>query len=601
VDFAGETALEDFLAGNPTQASVLAGDPTRDVTQWLYAGFVQDDWRVRRNITVNLGLRYEYQGVPTEAHNLFGNFEPSVGLEQVGKNIPSVYNGDHRNFSPRLGIAWDISGKGTTVIRAGGSIIYDVLSMSTFLSQQNTNNTVTLGVNVIPTGAGIQLGGSGVSTPGIGNIVATGITLSASQLNWNGSSVGGATIYPANITQLVACGDGIGNDAGPCDIFAMNRNYRTPYVSNWTLGVQHAFSGKLSLDVAYVGNHGTKLAGIRDLNQPPIGAGWTPAAIAAGAADGGAEAAARPFATKFPYLGFINYYSNLYLSKYNGAQMTLTARNYHGLDFVLGYTYSHALDDMSYNWNQYLPKDSANPNGEYGNSDFDIKHRFTLSVTYTLPGKKTWGQLLEGWQINSILTLQSGQPWQTFDSSNDLSGTGEFADRWNFFGNPSDFKSQGPNSIPFFAGNSNPACAAKALAMDGGNAAGLADASLNAFGCYANGKSILLPPAFGTLGNLGRNVFRDTGFHNLDLSISKNWKFRERLTAQFRAEAFNVTNHPNFANPWGGTSGYGAGITSDPSVGPFGCGCATPDVAAVNPVLGSGSARAIQLGLKFTF
>jgi len=601
VDFPGETALEDFLAGHPTQAALLAGDPTRDVTQWLYAGFVQDDWRIRKNITVNLGLRYEYQGVPTEAKNLFGNFEPSVGLEQVGKNIPSIYNGDHRNVSPRLGIAWDVSGKGTTVIRAGGSIIYDVLSMSTFLSQQNTNNTVTLGVNVVPTGAGIQLGGSGVSTPGVGNIVASGITLPSSQLNWNGSSVGGASIYPANLTQLVACGDGIGNDAGPCDTFAMNRNYRTPYVSNWTLGIQHAFSGKLSLDVAYVGNHGTKLAGIRDLNQPPIGAGWTLAAIAAGAADSGAEAAARPFATAFPYLGFINYYSNLYLSNYNGLQATVTARNYHGLDFVLGYTYSHALDDMSYNWNQYLPKNSANPNGEYGNSDFDIKHRFTLSVTYTLPGKKTWGQLLEGWQVNSILTLQSGQPWQTFDTSNDLSGTGEFADRWNFFGSPSDFKSQGQNSIPFFAGNSNPACAAKALSMDGGNASGLADASLNTFGCYANGKAILLPPAFGTLGNLGRNVFRDTGFHNLDLSISKNWKFKERLTAQFRAEAFNVTNHPNFANPWGGTSGYGAGVTADPSVGPFGCGCATPDVAAVNPVLGSGSARAIQLGLKFTF
>src|SRR5260370_2969290 len=473
--------------------------------------------------------------------------------------------------------------------------------MSTFLSQQNTNNTVTLGVNVVPTGAGIQLGGSGVSTPGVGNIVASGITLPSSQLNWNGSSVRGASIYPANLTQLVACGDGIGNDAGPCDTFAMNRNYRTPYVSNWTLGIHHAFAGKLSLDVAYVGNHGTKLAGIRDLNQPPIGGGWTAAVMGAGAADWGAEAAARPFATAFPYLGFINYYSNLYLSNYNGLQATVTARNYHGLDFVLGYTYSHALDDMSYNWNQYLPKNSANPNGEYGNSDFDIKHRFTLSVTYTLPGKKTWGQLLEGWQVNSILTLQSGQPWQTFDTSNDLSGTGEFADRWNFFGSPSDFKSQGQHSIPFFAGNSNPACAAKALSMDGGNASGLADASLNTFDCYANGQSMLLPPAFGTLGNLGRNVFLDTGFHNLDLSISKNWKFKERLTAQFRAEAFNVPNHPTFANPWGGTSGYGAGVTADPSVGPFGCGCATPDVAAVNPVLGSGSARAIQLGLKLTF
>jgi hypothetical protein len=110
-----------------------------------------------------------------------------------------------------------------------------------------------------------------------------------------------------------------------------------------------------------------------------------------------------------------------------------------------------------------------------------------------------------------------------------------------------------------------------------------------------------LPPAIGTFGNAGRNIFRDTGFHNLDLSISKNWRFRERFGVQFRAEMFNLTNHPNFANPWGGTSGFGAGATADPSVGPYGCGCATPDVAAVNPVVGSGGARAIQFGLKFTF
>src|SRR3984893_9221304 len=601
--FPGATPLEDFLAGDPSQVALLAGDPTRDMTQWLYAGFMQDDWRITKNVTLNLGVRYEYQGVPSEAHNLLGNWEPGVGLEQVGKNIGSIYRGDHRNFSPRLGVAWDVSGKGTTVVRAGGSIIYDLLSMSTFLSQQNTNNTVTLGVNVVPTGASLQV--NGVTTPGIGTIVATGITLPGSQLNWNGSSVGGAPIYPANITSLVACGDGVGADASPCDTFAMNRNYRTPYVSNWTLGIQHAFSGKLSLDMAYVGNHGTKLPGIRDVNQPNPTTGI------------------RPYAAQFPYLGFINYYSNLYKSNYNGLQTTLTGRNYHGLEFVLGYTYSHALDNMSYNWNQYLPQNSLNPAAEYGNSDFDIRHRFTLSVTYTLPGKKTWGQLLEGWQVNSILTLQGGQPWQTFDTSNNFSGTGENADRWNFFGNPGDFKSQGQNSIPLCVGDvTNPAsgsCSLFTSGVGGPTPVALSPQQSQAFwaqciakapdlgtlaaaiaggtgGCYVSrhGKSVLVPPAAGTFGNLGRNVFRGTGFTNLDLSLSKTWKFKERLNAQFRAEAFNLTNHPNFANPWGGTSGYGSGVTSDPSVGPFGCGCATPDVAAVNPVLGSGGARAIQ-------
>src|ERR1700730_7202195 len=435
--FSGETSLESFLAGTPDSAALLAGDPVRDMTQWLYAGFIQDDWRIAKRVTLNIGLRYEFQGVPTEAHNRLGNFEPAVGLEQVGKNIPSLYKHDDTNFAPRVGVAWDVKGDGKTVVRAGASIVYDLLSMSTFLSQQNTNNTVTLGANVIPTGAAIQVGG--VSTPGIGNIVASGITLSSSQLNWNGSAVGGASIYPANLVQQVACGDGIGSDAGPCDVFAFQRNYKTPYVTTWTLGVQRTISSKMSLDVAYVGNHGSKLTGIRDINQAALGSSYTPAG----------NQVTRPFYVQYPYLQFINYYSNLYRSNYNGLQATFTGRNYHGFDFVVGYTYAHALDHQSYNWNQYLPKDSNNPNGEYGASDFDIRHRFTLSATYSLPNKKSFAQLLEGWQVNSILTLESGQPWQAFDTSNDFSGTAEFADRWNFFGNAADFKLGGSRSIPF--------------------------------------------------------------------------------------------------------------------------------------------------------
>ncbi|HYA63001.1 MAG TPA: carboxypeptidase regulatory-like domain-containing protein [Candidatus Sulfotelmatobacter sp.] len=610
--FTGETPLESFLAGTPSSASILAGDPVRHMTQNLFAGFFQDDWRISKKVTINMGLRYELQGVPSEANNQLGNFEPNVGLEQVGKNISSLYKKDPTNFAPRFGVAWDVSGNGTTVVRGGVSIVYDLLSMSTFLSQQDTNNTVTLGANVVPTGAAIQV--NGVTTPGIGNIVASGITLAASQLNWNGSSVGGAGIYPSNLVSQVACGDGIGNDAGPCDIFAMDRNYKTPYVTTWTLGVQHAFSGKLSLDAAYVGNHGSRLTGIQDINQAALGSSYT----AAG------NQPTRPFYAKYPYLEFINYYSNIYRSNYDGLQLTFTARNYHGFDIVSGYTYSHALDDQSYNWNQYLPKDSLNPAGEYGNSDFDIRHRFTLSVTYTLPSKKGFAQMLEGWQVNGILTLQSGQPWQAYDSSNDFSGTGEFADRWDIFGSPANFKSGGQDSIPLCTGPGTGGCsysspagtvalpAAQSTALWNGCLAHTTPStlvSLNAAiaggtgGCYAslNGKSFLLPPAIGTFGNSGRNIFRDTGFHNLDLSVSKNWKFYEKLTMQFRAEMFNITNHPNFANPWGGTSGFGAGATADPSVGPFGCGCATPDVAAVNPVLGSGGARAIQFGLKFLF
>jgi len=594
-------SLENFLLGIPGNTTFLAGDPTRDITQWLYAGFFQDDWRITPHVTLNLGLRYEYRGVPTEAHNLLGNFEPSVGLEQVGKNISSVYNGDHKNFSPRVGVAWDVTGKGTTIVRAGGSLIYSLLSMNTFLSQQNTQNTVTLGVGTVPTGATITTGFVPTTVAGIGNIVTTGVTLSGSSLNW----VDQATpIYPAAVTGLVpSCGDGIlnntdNNNPDPCDTFAMDRNFKTPYVENWMLGVQHAFSGKLSLDLSYVGNHGVKLTGVRDINQPDPATG------------------VRPFAAQYPYLGFINQLSNLYGSTYHGLQATLTSRNYHGLDFVAGYTYSHGLDYQSSNWVALLPQDSRNQAAEHASSDYDIRHRFTLSLTYSLPEKKTKSQLLEGWQVNTILTMQSGQPWNVNDQGNDISGTGEATDRWDFFGNPSDFKSGGQNSIPFCTDGSATGCtyttaggavtvtlpaaqnaanwaACQAHAADAGN--------LNALGCFVVGNSVMTPPAPGTFGKMGRNIFRDTGFHNVDLSLSKGFKFGEKVKAQFRIETFNLFNHPHFANPTGGTGGWGVGGTSDPSSGPFGCGCLTPDSAAVNPVLGSGGSRAIQLGLKFIF
>jgi hypothetical protein len=597
-------SLEAFLAGTPSNASFLAGDPTRNLSQWLYAGYIQDDWRITKRITLNLGLRYEYQAVPVEANNLLGNWEPSVGFEQVGKNISSIYNPDHRNFSPRLGIAWDVTGKGTTVVRAGGSIVYDLLNMSTYLSQQNTQNTVTLGVGTVPTGATIFDAACPTGCAGIGNIVTTGVTIP-------GSGPGGLTwlnqttpIYPSSVTGLVQC-----SPASPCNTFAMERNFRTPYVENWTLGIQHAFSSRFALDVSYVGNHGTKLPGVIDLNQPAPTTG-TPVL---------------PFATQFPYLEYINYLSNIYGSTYQGLQTTWTARNYHGLEFVAGYTYSHALDDMSSNWVAFLPQDSTRPLLDHASGDEDIRHRFTFSITYTLPEKKTKSQLLEGWQVNSIITLQSGQPWNINDQSNNFSGSTELSDRWDFFGNPSDFKSGGQDSLPLCTGPGAGGCsystpagpvllsAAQSTAFWNGCLAhtnpgmlvSLNTAIANGTGgCYVslNGKSFLLPNAVGTFGTMGRNIFRDTGFHNVDLSLSKNFKLGERLKAQFRVEGFNIFNHPNFANPNGATSGYGQAAFADPSVvGTFGCGCATPDEAAFNPVLGSGSARAIQLGLKFIF
>ena len=587
--------MEDFFAGAPTNATLLIGDPTRKIHDWGFAGFVQDDLRVTKNLTVNVGLRYELNTVVKEAQNLLGNFVPSLGLVQVGHNgLSGPYDGDHADFAPRFGFAWDVAGNGRTVVRGGGGIMYETLNWESFLALNNS-----LGLATVPTGA------NGVS-PG-GGTIATGVAFFPdSSLNWNG------TLFPGNNT--IDCSPATGS---PCTVMGIDRNFKTPYISNWNLNVQHSFTPNLVMEVAYVGDHGSRLAGIRDINQPTTGSGWTAAAVAgcvasgftacAGGTDPAAEQNARPFNTQFPFLAQIYQMGNIYRSNYNGLQATLTARNLHGLSMVAGYTYSHALDQVGANWDfgagSGIPTDSTHTNREYASSDFDMRHRLTVSLTYLLPGKDGFAQMGKGWQINSIVSLYGSQPFGVMDASTDVSGTGELlSDRWDFFGNTKDFKST-PVGIPFFPGSgdpsnpSNAACGAKALALDGGTP-GLASYALAAFGCYAAGNSVLIPPQLGTFGTMGRNIFRDTGFRNVDFSVAKNFKWGERFAAQFRVEFFNIFNHPNFANPFGGQNGW---AHNDPSTGSFGCSCASPDVAASNPVIGSGGSRAIQLGLKLTF
>ena len=597
--------LEDFFAGQPTNGTLLVGDPTRHIHNWGYAGFVQDDWRVTKNLTFNFGLRYELNTVIKEEHNLLGNFDPTLGLIQAGQSgVNGPYSSDRKNFAPRFGFAWDLGNNDRTVIRGGAGIMYETINWESFLALNNS-----LGLATIPTGAQIDSSGN---TSG-GNIATSVVFFPGSDLNWNG------TVFPGGNT--INCDPVTG---GPCTILGMDRNLKTPYVSSWNLNIQHSFTPNLVLEAAYVGNHGSRLAGIRDINQPTTGSGWTPAAISAcitgdpingvppfsncvGATDPAAEQTARPFNAKFPYLAQIFQMGNIYRSNYNGLQATLTARNYHGLSMIAGYTYSHALDQVGANWDfgagSGLPTDSTQTNREYASSDFDIRHRFTLSMTYLLPGKNGFAQMAKGWQINSIVSISSAQPFGVMDASTDVSGTGEFiSDRWNFVGNTKDFTST-PVGIPYFPGSgdplnpSNAACGAKALALDGGSP-GLASDALAAFGCFASGSSVMIPPALGTFGSMGRNIFRDTGFKNVDLSIAKNFNWGERFAAQFRVEFFNILNHPNYANPFGGQNGW---AHNDPSSGSFGCSCATPDVAAANPVIGSGGSRAVQLGLKLSF
>jgi hypothetical protein len=295
----------------------------------------------------------------------------------------------------------------------------------------------------------------------------------------------------------------------------------------------------------------------------------------------------------------VNFLQNGYHSNYNGLQVTVTQRVWHGLNFLAGYTWAHSIDDASFN-RAVQPQNSLAPNLERSSSDFDVRHRFTLALTYALPSKKMKWQLLEGWQVNSIVTSQGGTPWTVIDgfqSGNDMSLTSEFADRWNLFGSPSNFTPSPTAPIPFFdpttfgvdaMGNpfGNPDCRAHAALAD-----------LETFGCYEKKGTVLVPPGSGNFGTMGRNLFRGPRLDNWDFSLVKDTHFGERVTMQLRAEFFNVTNHPHFASPQATTL-----FNVDPSVSStFGFAGATPDVAAANPVIGTGGPRNIQLGLKFIF
>jgi hypothetical protein len=357
--------------------------------------------------------------------------------------------------------------------------------------------------------------------------------------------------------------------------------------------------------LGYVANKGIKLYSVYDINQVNQ------------ALDDTSEQPGRPFTANcpvaqgglglggpcFPLLSYVNFLSNGYGSNYHGLQASFTERPARGLSFIAGYTYSHSLDQASLN-RAAQPQNSLNPRAEYGNSDLDIRQRFTLSLTYEVPGIKSWAHRLEGWQVNSIVTLQTGLPWGVVDgyvAGNDVSLTGEYSDRWNFFGDPSAFSPSPNGPIPYFSSGTpgptdnpanfainNPSCTAHA-----------SQTALLSFGCYVKGKSVLAPPEPGTFGTMGRNIFRGPAYRNWDFSIAKTWSLTERLGVQLRGEFFNVLNHPNFTNPYGVGGQLG---NVDPSVpSSFGFSSSTPDVAAANPVIGSGGPRAIQVGLKFKF
>jgi hypothetical protein len=614
------TDLTSFLQGTPLSGNIITGNPYERLRERWYAGFVGDTWRITHRLTLTPGLRYEYNGPPHEIDNHLGTFDPTVagGLVQVGPGLPHsrLYNPETRNFSPRLGLAWDIRGNGRTVLRAGASRLSAFPSI-TAIAQQ------TPFASSIPE-AGINRAGTDINK----NALLT-LSFNAAQLapNWN-------TTGPIFPTAGGAAGPSC-TSAVPCGTGAVDPNFRETKSINWNVDIQRAITSRLTLDVAYVGNHGYDETRSIDLNAVPVGTGWDAATIAKCLSAASVAAnynnckvntaaivAARPYNAQFPWFNYIVRTTSGFHSNYSGLQVTVDQRVFHGVSFLTAYTYSHALDQWSKNsQNSSMVADPSNPQAMYGSSDYDIRHRFRFSPSWSIPGMKSPGQMLQGWAISGVLALQGGFAWGAIDQTkDDFVGTGENTNvqvaspnngmfqYWNFTGDRSAFKSSNV-PIPCYgklagctAFASAPAaiqtsCLTAAQAPYAGNAQlqQLAVASLANSGCYVQNGAILTPPAFGTNGNSGRNNFYGPGFKNVDMSVSKTWSWKERYSAQFRAEFFNVLNHPTFGPVTGNP-------TSDPSkgiTGGFGYSQTSPDSG--NAVLGSGGPRHIQFGLKLAF
>jgi Carboxypeptidase regulatory-like domain/TonB dependent receptor len=577
--------LEDFLTGNVRSWELLYGDPGRNLSLKSFGLYVQDQYRATRRITLNLGLRYDVTYPIKDSHNQLANYVPSQGIVQVGAGLSEPYQTNYKNFSPRVGVAWDVFGTGKTILRSGFGMIYVQPAIRTFAFNSG----------------GLHLNPSALIQPGAnGNInallVSPGTNQDTELINW---SVEGP-IFPVGGSVLNTCSAEL-----PCAFFAVDQKLKTPYVLNWNLNVQQALSPNTLLQVAYVGNHGVQLYSTIDQNQVDP------------ALDDGSLQLGRPMTAScpdpiglgvgnapcYPYISFLDYLGNKSTSRYNSLQVTLTKRYAKGLYLLAGYTWAHAID-VAGNTNNlgYIPQNSLDYAAEKGDGDYDIRHRFTLSATYDLPSRKSWGQLLEGWQVTSIISWQTGYPILMWDDSNDLSGTNEGPgnlsnERWNIQGDPRNLKWSATEAIPHFEntytyddeGNvldtiRDSHCTAVATTPE------LLEALDYVGYCYAQNGVTIYPQAFYTFGNMGRNILRGPGFMNWDASVIKTWKIKERLQLQVRGEVFNVANHGNYS-----AGSVGEDLSDFSSLGRA---SATPDVYASNPVVGSGGSRHIQLGAK---
>jgi hypothetical protein len=482
-------AMADYLAGYVASSSFTQGVLRRDIYQNTFALFVQDQYQVLPNLTLNYGLRYDYNA-PFSSPGVLSDFRPgTTGADNFAlvldgtSGLGSIYPGNGTNLAPRFGFSYNPAQK--LVIRGTYGVFFDAINFNGFFDNRPGNGGA-VGVQANPTGA----------TPVL--------NVSPSFYQWKTgvdpftTGAGGQTVF---------------------GLATISPSFRTAYIQNFNLNTEYQVSRNTILQVGYVGSLGRRLFDLIDINQARPGAGSTTAALQP----------RRPYysaanITNAKVIAAINQTESEGTSNFNSAQVMLRTSNFHGLTAQGSYTFGHALDVIS-GTRGLAPQDSTNLGGEYGNSDFDIKHTFNGYIVYEVPKFTDRMKLLtSGWQGNAFITAFSGQPVAVKLGSVDNSGTGEFQDRPNQIGNPT----------------------------AGVNRSLITPSSGAPYEQWFTAAAFTPAPA-GSFGTLHRNVFRGPGFATVDAAVVKNTYIHEGINIQLRAEMFNLFNRTNLANPGVGT------------------------------------------------
>ncbi len=570
-----DVAVDTPLFGGPFGAFTFAQaslNPQTGTLPEFYRGFranewalyFQDDWKVRRNLTFNLGLRWEYFGPPhnfrpgLDSNFFFGAPDTPVPNPSANVFFPTdsalharvvrggfqlrdneIWQKDFNNFAPRAGFAWDVFGTQKLIVRGGGGISYDRIWNNLF-ENIRFNAPLFSFATVGVFGNGIASGP--LSTPGLFDVPFTAA---------NTAGFNDPAFNPAPSPRH------------------MDENLVTPYVQQFNLGVQYEFARDFLLEANYITTQGRKLTGVININTFN------------GRTRGGGSR--RPN----PSIASDNFRTNAFKSIYHGGQIIVRNRPWHGLQFNSHYTFAKAIDEISDAFNARLglnPTDNFNLKHDRGRADFDIRHRFVAGATYEVPFMKN-NRWLGGWVLSGILQLQSGVPFSVFHSGQDPNADGIFTDRAVFIGSNLDSVYTGGSPADGFFDASQFAGmnTLVSAALDGPDGIrGTADdgTAADVVATCGPGNGVVFSTArWWCNGTSGRNVFTGPKFANVDFGIHKKFRVTEGSSLQLQANAFNLFNHPNFGLPVRNLSSSQVG-------------------RSINTV---GTPRVIQLAIRFDF